>query len=86
MWVCLYNVFGCDKQELEQQCLDSSELTDGGRAKATFHPGGEFEQEIPAVGIETDSVSMIVCVACAFRTRLTDLSVSSEILLAKPCR
>ena len=58
VWVCLYNVFGCDKQELEQQCLDSSELTDGDRAKATFYPGGELEQEIPAVGSLTPSVSI----------------------------
>eukprot|EP00904_Undaria_pinnatifida_P008142 jgi/Undpi1/4458/HiC_scaffold_17.g07812.m1 len=49
-WVCLHDTYGCDDYELEEQCLNSSTLTEGGGTRAIFYPDGEYEQEVSAVG------------------------------------
>ena len=50
MWVCLYDTYGCDRRDLEEECLDSSTTTEGGNANAVFYPGGDYEQAVPVVG------------------------------------
>ena len=60
MWVCLYNTYGCDTQDLEEECLDSSTTTEGGNASAVFYPGGDYEQEVPVVGKLTEKVTQCV--------------------------
>ena len=49
-WVCLHDTYGCDDYELEEQCLNSSMLTEGGGTRAIFYPDGEYQQEVSAVG------------------------------------
>ena len=68
VWVCLYNTYGCDKREMEKECLNSYTITAGGSASAVFHPGGEYEQEVPVHGNLTDSVSMLVLLTHSCRT------------------
>eukprot|EP00903_Cladosiphon_okamuranus_P009900 g9402.t1 len=46
VWVCLYNNYGCDVQELEEECMRSSNATEGGVTGALFYPNGEYEQNI----------------------------------------
>ena len=48
--MCLHDTYGCDDYELEEQCLNSSTLTEGGGTRAIFYPDGEYEQEVSAVG------------------------------------
>lgn len=69
MWVCLYSTYGCDALDLEEQCLDSATITEGGNASAVFSLGGEFEQEVPGVATLTESVSMLVFLTHACRAR-----------------
>lgn len=57
VWVCLYVNYGCDEWELEEDCMRSSNATQGGATGAVFYPGGEYEQEIPAVPRITPNVS-----------------------------
>ncbi|CAN0229685.1 unnamed protein product [Ectocarpus sp. 12 AP-2014] len=49
VWVCLYNNYGCDKWELEEECMRSANFTEGGNTTAVFYPGGEYEQVLPGV-------------------------------------
>eukprot|EP00752_Nemacystus_decipiens_P016554 g14796.t1 len=43
---CLYVDYGCDEFELEEDCVRSSNATEGGDSYAVFYPGGEYEQVI----------------------------------------
>ncbi|CBN75318.1 expressed unknown protein [Ectocarpus siliculosus] len=47
LWVCLYVNYGCDEMELQEECVNSSNATEGGETLAVFYPGGEYEQVIP---------------------------------------
>ncbi|CAB1104807.1 unnamed protein product [Ectocarpus sp. CCAP 1310/34] len=54
IWVCLYGEYGCDSGELEEECMESAQLTGWGNTSAVFYPGGgEYEQTIPGVGMLT---------------------------------
>ena len=58
MWVCLYDTYGCDTQDLEDECLDSAKTTEGGNASAVFYPGEEiYQQEVPVVVKLTEKVT-----------------------------
>lgn len=54
--MCLYVDYGCDERELEEECMLSSNATEGGATGAVFYPDGDFEQEIPGVGRITPNV------------------------------
>lgn len=43
MWVCLYNNYGCDEWELEEECADSAWMTEGGAPYAAFYPRDKLE-------------------------------------------
>lgn len=43
--------------EREERCMNSSMLTEGGNTTGVFYPGGEYEQEVAAVGKLTEAVS-----------------------------
>eukprot|EP00752_Nemacystus_decipiens_P013067 g11557.t1 len=38
LWICLYADYGCDDFFLQQQCLDSAWMTEGGEPYAAFYP------------------------------------------------
>lgn len=44
VWVCLYDDYGCDEFELEEECVRSTNTTEGGETSAVFYPGGEYQQ------------------------------------------
>eukprot|EP00903_Cladosiphon_okamuranus_P009902 g9404.t1 len=46
VWVCLYDYYGCDEWELEEECVKSTNMTVAGDTSAVFFPGGEYEQTI----------------------------------------
>lgn len=48
VYVCLYEFYGCDLQEDEDDCVYSSSTTQGGPTTATFNPGEDNELDIPA--------------------------------------
>ena len=54
--VCLSDTYGCHSLDLEEECVNSSNLTEGGQSRAVFYPGGEFEQEVSAVAHFIESV------------------------------
>ena len=56
IYVCLYNFYGCDTMGLEPDCMYSYNQTEGGRANATFNPGGDEEQDIATNALLTESV------------------------------
>lgn len=56
IWVCLYESYGCDQQELEPECVRSANQTQGGNSSAVFYPGGEYEQRVPGHGMLTPTV------------------------------
>lgn len=57
MYVCLYDFYGCDDANLEEECVFTATDTEGGRRTgAVFNPGEENEQNISASGLETDTV------------------------------
>lgn len=43
--------------DLEEECMASAQMTEGGLTKATFNPGGDNEQELETEGFLTDNVS-----------------------------
>ncbi|CAN0175933.1 unnamed protein product, partial [Scytosiphon promiscuus] len=56
VYVCLYDYFGCDEMDLEEECVFTAFDTQGARrTRAVFNPDGDTEQEIAASGILTDS-------------------------------
>ncbi|CAN0113795.1 unnamed protein product [Ascophyllum nodosum] len=55
IYVCLYNFYGCDTMGLEPDCMYSYNQTEGGRANATFNPGGDTEQDIATNALLTES-------------------------------
>lgn len=62
VWVCLYDTYGCDEQHLEQECLDSSKMTEWGKPSAVFYGGGEHEQEVPVVvGLKVSTLASCFC-------------------------
>lgn len=50
VWVCLYNTYGCDTMDLEEECVVSANMTEAEKPSAWFYRGGEYEQEVPVVG------------------------------------
>ncbi|CAN0315183.1 unnamed protein product, partial [Ascophyllum nodosum] len=46
LWVCLYDTYGCDKFEYEEQCLGSIFDTEGGSTRARYRPGDANETSI----------------------------------------
>lgn len=79
VWVCLYDTFGCDTREQEEECRDSATMTEGGNASAVFYPGGEFEQEVPVVGMFTTDVSTLGVLVHACRARRVLASVCNRL-------
>lgn len=73
-WLCLYNDFGCDAQDLEEECLDTSVMTEGGQSSAIFYPGGEFEQNVSAVGKQTEDNGWCI----EFKTSDVDVFLGEE--------
>lgn len=59
VWVCLYNFYGCDSQDLEKECAVTANNTEGGLTRAVYHPGGEHEQEIPTSVMNSQEVKII---------------------------
>ena len=60
IWVCLYNTYGCDSQDLEEECFNSATLTEGEGANVMIYPGDlDHEQKVPTVGKLTETVSAI---------------------------
>lgn len=57
VWVCLYDNYGCDSYEVEEECMRSSNATEGGTTGALFYPGGEYEQNITVNPRITPNVS-----------------------------
>ncbi|CAM9812689.1 unnamed protein product [Ectocarpus sp. 4 AP-2014] len=44
LWICLYNNYGCDEWELEEECVDSAWMTEGGVPDAVFYPRVKLDQ------------------------------------------
>lgn len=60
VYVCLYNFYGCDQQEDEDDCVYSSTTTQGGDTVASFNPGGETQLDIPGEAMLTENVSSLL--------------------------
>lgn len=56
VYVCLYNFFGCDSLDLEEQCIGTVHSTEGGETKAFFNPLDVNPQEISTDASLTDEV------------------------------
>lgn len=52
IYVCLYDLRGCDEQHLEEECSRSAQSTQGGESTAVFNPTGVHEQEVRVDVIE----------------------------------
>lgn len=46
VWACLFDYYGCDELELEEECVSSMNSTEGGETRARYHPDGENEKNI----------------------------------------
>lgn len=46
LWVCLYDTYGCDAYEYEEQCVSSIFDTEGGSTTAVYRPGDPYESTI----------------------------------------
>lgn len=44
IWICPYYQYGCDSQELEQECIDSAWMTEAGAPDAVFYPREKLNQ------------------------------------------
>lgn len=56
IYVCLYDFFGCDKMELEGDCMGSAQSTEGGRSTAVFNLNRDDEQELEVNAFLTEEV------------------------------
>lgn len=56
IYVCLYNFFGCDDQQLEEDCMRSAQGTEGGISTAVFNQDMDNEQELRVDAFLTDDV------------------------------
>eukprot|EP00904_Undaria_pinnatifida_P000566 jgi/Undpi1/1050/HiC_scaffold_10.g04513.m1 len=54
IYVCLYNFYGCDNQELEEDCVRSAQITEGGNSTAVFNQNGDDEQDLHVDAFLTD--------------------------------
>ncbi|CAM9249798.1 unnamed protein product, partial [Ectocarpus sp. 8 AP-2014] len=45
LWICLFVNYGCDEWELEEECVDSAWMTEGGVPNAVFYPRVQLGQE-----------------------------------------
>lgn len=57
IYVCPRELFGCDREDLEQSCSASYNQTDGGITEAMFTQRGKSTQEIAVEIIYTETVS-----------------------------
>lgn len=66
IWVCPYEQYGCDNIELEEECVDSAWMTEGGVPDAVFYPREKLNHthqvateqlQIEAVPVNTEEVS-----------------------------
>lgn len=66
IWVCPYEQYGCDDIELEEECVDSAWMTEGGVPDAVFYPREKLNHthqvataqlHIEAVPVNTEDVS-----------------------------
>ena len=60
LWICLYNNYGCDKTEIEKECIMSVFDTEGGPTRATYRPGDDHETTINFTANVTDTVRIHV--------------------------
>ncbi|CAM9171945.1 unnamed protein product, partial [Ectocarpus sp. 8 AP-2014] len=44
LWICPYVNYGCDEYELEEECVDSAWMTEGGKPDAVFYPRVKLDQ------------------------------------------
>ncbi|CBN78260.1 hypothetical protein Esi_0005_0114 [Ectocarpus siliculosus] len=44
LWICPYVNYGCDEWELEEECVDSAWMTEGGKPDAVFYPRVKLDQ------------------------------------------
>ncbi|CBN78263.1 hypothetical protein Esi_0005_0128 [Ectocarpus siliculosus] len=44
LWICPYVNYGCDAWELEEECVDSAWMTEGGEPDAVFYPREKLDQ------------------------------------------
>ncbi|CAM9401821.1 unnamed protein product [Ectocarpus fasciculatus] len=44
LWICPYVNYGCDAWELEEECVDSAWMTEGGAPDAVFYPRVKLDQ------------------------------------------
>ncbi|CBN78282.1 hypothetical protein Esi_0005_0160 [Ectocarpus siliculosus] len=44
LWICLFVNYGCDEWELEEGCVDSAWMTEGGVPDAVFYPRVKLDQ------------------------------------------
>lgn len=58
IYVCLYNFYGCDNQELEEDCVRSAQITEGGNSTAVFNQNGDDEQDLHVDAFLTDEVTL----------------------------
>ena len=55
--MCLYDTYGCDKLEYEEQCISSILDTEGGPTRARYRPGDVNETLIKFTTNITDQVT-----------------------------
>lgn len=46
LWICPYDNFGCDALGLEEGCVDSAWMTEGGPPDAVFYPRVKLNQAV----------------------------------------
>ncbi|CAM9308303.1 unnamed protein product, partial [Laminaria digitata] len=56
IYVCLYDFYGCDEEELEEGCVRSAQRTEGGISAAVYNPNMDDEQELKTDAFLTDEV------------------------------
>ena len=59
LWVCLYDTYGCDKLEYEEQCVSSIFDTEGGSTSARYRPGDVDETIINVSANFTEEVKVL---------------------------
>lgn len=56
IYVCTYDFYGCDDEDLLENCTHSAQSTEGGNSTAVFNPFGDDRQELDVGVLHTGQV------------------------------